>query len=103
METINIHQAKAYCDANNIERNEWVLGMVDKVESGECHIEYRRHDGMKVVIDKKSYIHHMFESADMVKPTLAALSNDFSALRAEYIKAVTEVIGNLADDWEIGV
>ncbi len=103
MKTINIHKAKAYCEANNIDRNEWVAGAIDKVAGGGYQIEYRRHDGVKIVIDEEACVHHMLEEIDMVKPTLAALSNDVSVLRAEYIKAVTEVVSNLADEWEIGV
>lgn len=102
-ETINIHKAKAYCEANNIDRNEWVAGVIDKVAGGECHIEYRRYDGVKVTVDEQACVHHMLESTDMLHPISVALSNDVSVLRAEYIKAVTEVVGNLADEWEIGL
>jgi len=103
MKTINIHQAKEYCETYDIDRNEWVAGAVDKVKGGGYQIEYRRHDGMKVVIDKKAFIHHMLESADMSTPIHLALNDNLHSLREAYIEAVTEVIGNLADDWEIGV
>lgn len=103
METINIHQAKEYCAANNIDRNEWVAGAADKIAGGNYQIEYRRYDGVKVTVDEQACIHHMLESTDMLNSVYAALSNDVSVLHAEYIKAVTEVVGNLADEWEVGL
>ena len=103
MKTINIHQAKEYCEANNIDRNEWVAGAIEKVADGTHEIEYRRYDGVKVTVDEQACIHHMLEGTDMVHSIYAALSDDVSVLRTEYIKAVTEVVGDLGDEREVGL
>lgn len=103
MKKINIHQVKEYCAANNIDRNDWVAGAIEKVAGGNHEIEYRRYDGVKVTVDTQACIHHMLESTDMANSIYAALSDDTSALHREYIKAVTEVVGDLADEWEIGL
>ena len=104
MEVIRIKDAKEYCEAYGVERNDWVSGAVDKVLACTSVIQYRNEDGHLLTIDIE-YINSHMQSLkgwdNAINKTLSA--NDLSHLRRKQRAQAGQTIGELADDFEIGI
>ena len=103
MQIINLHKIKEYTDKHKTDRNEWVSGAIDSVLCGSHVITYKRTDGFKVIIDRE-YIQGQMQSTENFDAVLSkALDTlDVAPLLELERKQAILIIGELADDFEIG-
>lgn len=103
MEIIRIKDAKEYCEAYDVERNDWAAGAIDKVLAGSSVIQYRNENGHLVTYDLE-YIHSHMQSLKGFDDAL----HDFMANGSEKLlrglerRQASLLIDDLANSWEIG-
>ena len=104
MQIIRLEKAKEYCDKHNVERNAWVAGAMDKLFDRTHIIQYRNKDNYLVTIDME-YIHsHMQSDMDFDDAFSKLMTyNERSALDDIEHEQLRQTIGDLADDFEIGI
>ena len=107
MEIIRLEEAKEYCDKHNVERNDWVAGAIDKVLAGTHSIHYKYKSGKWVVNAEVGleYIHSHMQSLKGFDKALNVLMVDGITLPLKDLqrKQAMLTIGELADDFEIGI
>ena len=107
MEIIRLEEVKEYCDKHNVERNAWVAGAIDKVLAGTHSIHYKHKSGKWVVnvdIDLSDIHSHMQSLKgfdDALSKSIA--NNSVVELNKLAEKQAGLTIGELADDFEIGI
>ena len=104
MNIVKLEQVKEYCDKHKVERNDWVAGAIDGVLNGKYIIQYRNKDNYLVVVDSR-YIHsHMQSLAGFDEILTCSIESDsVAALNVMARKQAMLTIGELADDFEIGI
>ncbi len=108
MQIIRLEKAKEYCDKHNVERNAWVAGAIDKVIAGTHEIRYESElllmPKVTVVVNLE-YIHSHMQSLKGFDKALNVLMVDGIALPLKDLqrKQAMLTIGELADDFEIGI
>lgn len=105
MEVIRLEKSKEWCDKHNVERNEWVAGAIDKVLTDTHAITYRREkDNVRIVITRET-IQSEMQSAKTFDAVLSKAIDTLDVvplLNLERKQAML-TIGELADDFEIGI
>ena len=103
MEIIRLEEAKEYCDKHNVERNAWVAGAIDRVLAGTHAIQYNK-DNFLALIDLR-YLHSHMQSLGGFDRAFDVVMNtkNFVALDSLKKKQAMLTIGELADDFEIGI
>jgi len=104
MEIIRLEEAKKYCDKHNVERNAWVAGAIDKLLVGTDLIQYRNKDMYLVAVDLE-YIHSHMQSMEGFDLALHKFMSSGQGIMLRDIerKQAMLTIGELADDFEIGI
>lgn len=105
MEIIRLEEAKEYCDKHNVERNEWVQDTITALESQALSaIQYRNKDNHLVTVDL-SYIHSHMQSLNGFDENfhLAMMTYDIEHLSNLQYRQIRKTVGELADDFEIGI
>lgn len=107
MEIIKIKDAKEYCDKHNVERNEWVAGAIDKVLAGTHYIHHKYKSSgrlLNAVVNREYLQSHMQSLSGFDDALYTALTvGDISELESLERDQAMLTIGELADDWEIGI
>lgn len=107
MQIIILEKAKEYCDKRNVERNDWVAGAIDKVLAGTHHIHYKYESSGNLVnsVINREYMQSHMQSLTGFDDALytALIVGDISELESLERKQAMLTIGELADDFEIGI
>jgi hypothetical protein len=107
MEIIRLEEAKEYCDKHNVERNEWVAGAIDKVLAGTHYIHYKYESSGNLVnsVINREYMQSHMQSLTGFDDALytALIVGDISELKDLEREQAMLTIGELADDFEIGI
>jgi len=107
VEVIRLEEAKKYCDKHNVERNDWVNGAIRGVLAGTHHIHYKYKSSGHLVnsVINREYLQSHMQSLTGFDDALytALITGDIGELESlEYDQAML-TIGELADDFEIGI
>lgn len=107
MQIIKLEEVKEYCDKHNVERNEWVGGAIDEVIGGNHYIHYKYKSSghlVNAVINREYLQSHMQSLSGFDDALYAALIyGDINGLKDLEKKQAILTIGELADDFEIGI
>lgn len=107
MEIIRLEEAKEYCDKHNVERNAWVAGAIDKVIAGTHYIHYKYKSNGHLVnaVINREYLQSHMQSLTGFDDALytALIVGDISELESLEREQAMLTIGELADDFEIGI
>ena len=94
-------------DGSLLERNAWVAGAIDKVLGGTHEVRYKYESGgylVNAVIDREYLQSHMQSLSGFDDALYTALiAGDISELESLERDQAMITIGELADDFEIGV
>ncbi|MCP4989867.1 MAG: hypothetical protein GY928_28560 [Colwellia sp.] len=107
MEIIRLEEAKEYCDKHKVERNDWVAGAIDKVIAGTHYIHYKYESSGNLVnsVINREYMQSHMQSLSGFDDALytALIVGDISELESLERDQSMLTIGELADDFEIGI
>lgn len=107
MEMIRLEKAKEYCDKHNVERNEWVAGAIRGVLAGTHYIHYKYKSSGHLVNSciNREYMQSHMQSLSGFDDALytALIVGDISELESLERDQAMLTIGQLAEDFEIGI